>query len=275
VREPTPAIQPPPSSPTALKKRWPPAFGELVRQRREALDLTQDAVALLVDDARPSIANIERAGRPPYERHDRIRSLAIALQTDPEALIRLAEECRAAYSLPGSGPGVTNRHRELALVLETRWGTLPDDALLEAMGIVDATEPVEPRRDSEPSPFGAWLLQTRLAKNVSQLDLGRAMGIARSYVSMVENGSKGASFPDEKLVAVATVLDAAPDDVRTLVAQSRQFYKLDNRLGEPDEVSVAHRKLASALVCRWLTLPAKTMDELRGMLAAPSRAPNA
>ena len=265
----TPAPAPLPSPvPAAAKPRWPTAFGAFVRSRREALEMTQDDLGRLVHDARTSIANVERGGRPPYEAPDRLRALAAALQTEPEPLIRLAEECRAEYSLPGSGPGVTNAHRELALVLEAGWGRFPDATLHAARNLIDKTAPVEPGRDSEPSPFGAWLLETRLAKSVSQADLGRAMGIARSYVSMVENGAKGASFPDEALVATAELLGADADEVRALVSRSRQFYKLDSRLGTPDEVSEDHRKLAAAVLARWHTLPAETLDELRAMLEA-------
>lgn len=270
MTEQTATTDPTPPPTATPKKRWPTEFGAFVRARREALGMTQQDVGTLVNDARASIANVELGGRPPYEAHDRLRALAAALQTEPEALIRLAETCRADYSLPGSGPGVTTAHRELALVLEAGWGSFPDAVLDEARGLVDKAKPVEPSTSSEPSPFGAWLLRTRLTKNVAQSGVAKAMGIARSYVSMVENGEKGASFPDEAVIATAELLGADPDEVRALVALSRQFYKLDSRLGEPGEVSAAHRQFAAAVVSRWHTMPAKTLAKLRTMLAGVS-----
>ena len=235
--------------------------------RREELGMTQEELGVWVEDARPSIANMERGGRTPYEDVDRLRALARALQVNEEALIQLAEENRDTYSLPGSGPGVTTAHRDLGLLLETGWGRFTEAALVKAKALIDKAVPVEPARDSEPSPFGAWLLKTRLAKNVSQADLVKVTGGARSYVSMVENGSKGASWPDEKMVAVAELLQADVDEVRMLVARSRQFYRVETHLGQPNEASLAHRQLAAALVARWHTLGAKTLDKLHKVLA--------
>jgi transcriptional regulator with XRE-family HTH domain len=243
------------------------AFGAFIAARREEIGMTQETLGKLVTDARASIANIERGGRLPYEDHDRLRILAAALQVDEEALILLAEENREDYTFPGAGPGITNAHRDLALLLETGWGRFLDLPLVKAKAIVDKSVLVEPAKGSEPSAFGAWLLAKRLEQSVSQSDLGKAIGGARSYVSMVENGTKGASWPDRKILAVATLLKADADEVRALVARSRQFYRVETKLGQVDEVSVAHRQLAAGLVAKWHMLPAKALVKVEKTLA--------
>jgi transcriptional regulator with XRE-family HTH domain len=238
-----------------------------MRARREALNLTQAQVAAAVSDARSCIANMERGVRPPYEAEDRLRGLAAVLQNDADELIRLAEENRGSYVLPGAGPGVTNAHRKLSVTLEQGWGSFPEAVLGRAMRAVHQAEAVSPARDSEPSPLGAWILETRQEKNVLQSTLAQAMGIARSYVSMVETGAKGASFGDDAVAAVAKLLGAKPTHVQDLVRRSRQFYKLDTQLGAPDEVSLSHRQLAAALAARWHTLPGAVLDEVHDALA--------
>jgi transcriptional regulator with XRE-family HTH domain len=265
VRPSTMETIPATSSPPTTKAR-PNAFGSFVRARREELGITQDAVGTAVLDARASIANIERGGRPPYEDPARIRVLAAVLQTDADALVKLAAENRADYVLSGAGPGVTNAHRELALLLEQGWGRFGDATLARALVVVEKAPPIDPSKESSPSPFGKWLLATRLAKDLSQSALAK-VGLARSYLSMVETGEKGASFPDEKFVAIVAMLGGDLMEVRALVARSRQFYKVESRIGEPDEVSLPHRRLAAALVARWHTLPGKTLAKVRAELA--------
>ena len=70
------------------KNKHAVAFGEVLRERRKSLGMTQDALAEKADLERTFISFLERGERQPTL--TTMVSLADALQVRPEELVRLA-----------------------------------------------------------------------------------------------------------------------------------------------------------------------------------------
>jgi transcriptional regulator with XRE-family HTH domain len=189
--------------------------------------------------------------------------VARVLGADEGAFLALARCCRPTYTLYGSGPGVSQAHRDLALLLWRYWGRLPDVALSRAAAIAEAAPAPRGPASTEPSVFGAWLQRARLnaSPQLYQPDVAAAIGVARSYVAMVEGGTKGASWPAETIQRVAELFGAPLDEVEELVARSQQAYRL---MGS--EAGLPHRALASVLARRWRELPKQAAAQILGEL---------
>jgi len=244
--------------------RAPPEFGSFIRQQREALGLTQDQVAEAISESRTILADQERGERGPYVDEQRVRAMARALETNEDELVLLARRCRPVYELVGAE--MTQAHRDVAALLEARWGQLDKATLVAVTKKITAAPSRVGPVPCEPTAFGDWMRSARLAAGLSQPEMGEVLGITRSYVSMVENGRKGVSWPPESIQKAAKKLGATVAHVTELAGRSKQSYTFVG-LG----VSMAHRELIAVLEERWRELPDKALAEIRDRLAVTDK----
>jgi len=99
--------------------------------------------------------------------------------------------------------------------------------------------------------FGARLAALRMARGMTQEDLGCAAGSSQRMVAHYEN-TPGAQPPADVLAALARALDVSADELLGLASLSEQVnsatYRLRRRLRKVEELSADDQKTVVKLV---------------------------
>ena len=99
--------------------------------------------------------------------------------------------------------------------------------------------------------FGARLAELRMARGMTQEDLGSAAGSSQRMVAHYEN-TPDAQPPADVLAALARALDVSADELLGLVPLSEQVnsatYRLRRRLRKVEELPVDDQKTVVKLV---------------------------
>ncbi len=217
-------------------------LGRELRRCRENRNMTQAdlAAAAGIDRSylsRLECGNIAALGKP------HMKTVAALIGTDEPGLHRLIDLSQMEYRLPCAE--VSDEHRRVGGRFEECWGTITDVQASAIIATIHAS-PDEPV-DVEPTQFGRVIQEKRLALGLSQGAVASAAGVARSYISMVENGAE-LCLPSGALVPLSACLQIDTDELSDLV-WTAVAHVLDAR-GRSDVV----REAGLLLQARWRTI---------------------
>ena len=103
----------------------------------------------------------------------------------------------------------------------------------------------------DPNTFGARLAELRMARGMTQEDLGSAAGSSQRMIAHYEN-TPGAQPPADVLAALARALDVSADELLGLAPLSEQVnsatYRLRRRLRKVEELPADDQKTVVKLV---------------------------
>jgi transcriptional regulator with XRE-family HTH domain len=225
-------------------------LGRELRRCREDRNMTQAALAATAGIDRSYLSrlecgNIAAIGKP------HMKTVAALIGTDELGLHRLIDLSQIEYRLPCAE--VSDEHRRVGSRLEECWGMITDAQARTIAAVVDAS-PDEPA-DVEPTQFGRVIREKRLGLGLSQGAVASAAGVARSYISMVENGSE-LCLPESVLVPLSAFLQIDADELSDL-AWTTAAHVLDTR-GRSDAV----RGAGLLLQARWRSIGPSTLRQI-------------
>lgn len=217
--------------------------------------MTQEGLAAATGLERSYVARIESGGVATLS-EERATTMAKVIGIGLDELRSLAEQSQSEYRLPCLG--VTERHRLVGAMLEERWNHLGDVQMEQIEKTVRDSMPEVVR--PEPTAFGRMLQEKRLAKQLAQQAVAKAIGVSRSYVSMVEGGVE-LCLPAASIPLLAGVLDVDRQTLEDLVLPNNA-HVLRMR-----GCSDAARAAAFALQERWTTLGLEPLTCIESIVA--------
>lgn len=229
-------------------------LGRELRRRRKDAGMTQEDLAEATGLERSYVARIESGGVATLS-EERATTMAKAIGINIDELRRLAEQSQSEYRLPCAG--LTNQHRAVGATIEESWERLSDVELEQIVEAIRDSVPVAVR--PEPTAFGRMLQEKRLARQLSQRVVAHAIGVARSYVSMVEGGSE-LCLPGSSIPALASILGVDKQTLEGLILPN------NTHVLRMRGCSDAARAAAFALQERWTTMGRESLSRIETII---------